>query len=202
MHIIIFLIFGLVFLATQTRADMLDPGSQAPLFTVTDTAGTVISLSSFPGKVVVLEWANTDCPAVRKEYEQGIMQRLQDKARRNGMVWLTIFTPTPGHSSFITREEAKQAMLDWKGTPTDVVIDPGNVLAKLYAVSTAPIIFVVNASGNIAYEGAVDEQTVAPHGGNFSHSYLDFALETLSKAPFAINNPSMSTAAGCPISHP
>jgi peroxiredoxin len=198
-RIIPLLMIGYSILAVSAWADMLDPGRPAPLFTATDIDGKIVGLSNFSGKVVVLEWANSACPAVRKKYELGIMQQLQEKAKRNGIIWLTIFTPKPGNPHPLSREEAKQAMADWKGTPTDVIIDPGNVLTALYSVWVTPTVFVINTSGNIAYEGAVDEQSAAPHQNNPAHRYLDAALETLSSASYSVNDPSMSNAAGCSV---
>ena len=40
-------------------------GEAAPGFTVNATNGSPVSLGSYQGKVVVLEWTNHDCPYVR-----------------------------------------------------------------------------------------------------------------------------------------
>lgn len=53
--------------------------TNAPDFTLTDTAGNDVSLSSFAGKYVVLEWTNHQCPYVKKHYGCNNMQDLQKK---------------------------------------------------------------------------------------------------------------------------
>src|SRR5207244_7552812 len=51
-------------------------GTAAPAFTSTATTGASVSLASYRGKVVVLEWTNHECPYVKKHYETGNMQSL------------------------------------------------------------------------------------------------------------------------------
>ena len=52
-------------------------GDKAPDFTLPATDGSSQTLSSFAGKVVVLEWFNAECPFVRKHYDSKNMQGLQ-----------------------------------------------------------------------------------------------------------------------------
>src|SRR5579871_5118846 len=46
-------------------------GAAAPDFTLTDLDGHPVTLSSFKGKTVVLEWFNPGCPFVRKAHTVG-----------------------------------------------------------------------------------------------------------------------------------
>ena len=73
-------------------------GEAAPGFTVNATNGSPVSLASYKGKVVVLEWTNHDCPYVRKHYDSSNMQGLQSEATGQGVVWLTVISSAPGHA--------------------------------------------------------------------------------------------------------
>src|SRR5262245_19444557 len=54
--------------ATSSVAEL---GKLAPDFTLTDTEGKQVKLSSFKGKIVVLEWFNPDCPFVKHAHGKG-----------------------------------------------------------------------------------------------------------------------------------
>src|SRR5258705_12238053 len=68
-------------------------GEAAPGFTVNATNGSPVSLASYKGKVVVLEWTNHECPYGRKHYEPGNMQGLQREATGQGVVWPPLTPP-------------------------------------------------------------------------------------------------------------
>ena len=65
-------------------------GQSAPDFTLKDEQGKEHRLSSYKGKVVVLEWTSPKCPFVRRHYDSGAMPKLaasldkkKQKQRRN-----------------------------------------------------------------------------------------------------------------------
>ena len=74
----------------------VEPGEEAPDFTLTDSKGISHKLSDFRGKFVVLEWLNHDCPFVRKHYGSGNMQKLQKDYTSKGVIWLSIISSAPG----------------------------------------------------------------------------------------------------------
>ena len=62
-------------------------GKPAPDFKLADANGKPVTLSSFRGKTVVLEWNNPGCPFVKKHYASGNMQRAQAAAAKDGVVF-------------------------------------------------------------------------------------------------------------------
>ena len=74
---------GVAFLCVASTADGQDgavtPGGVAPDFMLGDTHGENHALSDYRGEWVVLEWLNYGCPYVRKHYDSGNMQSLQEK---------------------------------------------------------------------------------------------------------------------------
>ncbi len=129
----------------------------APAFTAVDVDGKTRSLAEFRGKVVVLEWVNKGCPYVRKHYS-GNMQGLQQAARADGVVWLTVASSAPGKQGYFPDGAAAKTWMDAKGAkPTTMLLDPRGVVAMAYKAKTAPHMFVVDRDGQVVYEGAIDD---------------------------------------------
>lgn len=129
----------------------------APDFTAIDADGKPRSLSEFRGKTVVLEWVNEGCPYVKKHYS-GNMQGLQQAARADGVVWLTIASSAPGKQGYFPDGAAARTWADSKGAkPTAVLLDSDNKVATLYKAKTTPHMFVIDKTGAVVYEGAIDD---------------------------------------------
>ena len=62
----LFIVFFINFSSAAVITD-----SSAPNFELTNSFGGDVSLSSFKGSTVVLEWTNHDCPYVAKHYRSG-----------------------------------------------------------------------------------------------------------------------------------
>jgi hypothetical protein len=71
-------------------------GAAAPDFTLTDLDGHVVTLSSFKGKTVVVEWFNPGCPFVRKAHTVGSLKGSPARALAQGVVWLAVNSAAPG----------------------------------------------------------------------------------------------------------
>jgi len=138
--------------------DNLRPGSPAPDFTVTDTGGKPVALSSFRGKHVVLEWTNHDCPYVRKHYSTETMQKLQRDATSEGVVWLTVISSAPGQQGHVEALEADKLTADRKAAPTAVLLDTDGKVGRLYGATTTPHMYVIDKTGALTYMGAIDDK--------------------------------------------
>jgi len=129
----------------------------APDFTAVDADGKTRSLSEFRGKTVVLEWVNEGCPYVRKHYS-GNMQGLQQAARADGVVWLTIASSAPGKQGYFPDGAAAKSWMTAKGAkPTALLLDSDNKVAMAYKAKTTPHMFVIDKAGQVVYEGAIDD---------------------------------------------
>jgi peroxiredoxin len=133
------------------------PRRPAPAFTAKDIDGKTRSLSEFKGKTVVLEWVNEGCPYVKKHYS-GNMQGLQQAATADGVVWLTIASSAPGKQGYFADGAAAKTWMDAKGAkPTTLLLDSDGVVATAYKAKTTPHMFVIDRSGALVYEGAIDD---------------------------------------------
>jgi len=133
-------------------------GLSAPEFTLTDTAGAGHSLSQYKGKYVVIEWTNFGCPFVRKFYESGHMQTLQEKYTRRDVVWLTICSSAPGTFGYLAGAELTRAVAHAKLNATAFLIDSDGAVGRLYGAKATPQIFVIDPSGVTIYAGGIDSK--------------------------------------------
>lgn len=175
-------------------------GQPAPSFTTIDSNGSAVSLSSYKGKYVVLEWMNPGCPFTQKHYRSGNMQSLQQDARDKGVVWLTINTAAANSASARSASELNAWLGEMKSSPTALLIDSGAAVAKLYGAKTTPHMFVVNPDGVVIYAGAIDDKrSVALEDVKVAHNYVKAALdESLGGKPVATSS---TQPYGCPVKY-
>ncbi|MDX2157395.1 MAG: thioredoxin family protein [Hyphomicrobiaceae bacterium] len=166
--------------APAIARDTVQPGKPAPDFTATDSAGKPITLSALKGKTVVLEWTNHECPYVAKHYGTGTMQQLQKDATAKGIVWLTVISSAPGSQGYVQGLEADKLTTDRKAAPTAVLLDAAGKVGRLYGATTTPHMFVVDASGTIAYMGGIDDKpSTSPETIKGARPYVREALDAL-----------------------
>ena len=134
----------------------VEPGEEAPDFTLTDSKGISRKLSDFRGKFVVLEWLNHDCPFVKKHYGSGNMQKLQQEYTAKGVIWLSIISSAPGKQGHRTGPQADADTKDKKANPTAVLLDPAGEVGQKYEAKTTPHMFVLDKDGKVIYAGAID----------------------------------------------
>ncbi len=134
-------------------------GKAAPEFSAQDVHGKTIDLKDFQGKTVVLEWTNHQCPFVRKHYDSGNMQALQQEARADGVEWISIISSAPGRQGDVTDAEAIQIAKDKGASPSTIIRDPSGKIGHLYDAKTTPHMFVINDKGTLVYAGAIDDNS-------------------------------------------
>jgi len=153
-------------LAAPARAARV--GEKAPEFTATDSNG---------GKYKVLEWHNNGCPYVRKHYESGNMQKLQKEWTARGVVWLTVISSAPGKQGWVAPAEENAYVKRMNAAPTAVLLDPSGSLGHLYDAKTSPHMFIIDPSGTLIYNGAIDDRpTPDPASVAGAANYVSQAL--------------------------
>ena len=133
-------------------------GAPSPDFIATDASGKPIKLSQFKGKTVVLEWNNPGCPFVQKHYDSGNMQKTQAAAAKIGAVWLTVNSGAPGKQGHMSGAEANAFVKKHAATPAAYLLDAKGVVGRLYEAKTTPEIAIIDAKGNLVYQGAIDDK--------------------------------------------
>jgi thioredoxin-related protein len=189
------LVFFLIAVVHAAAAD-----SNAPEFTGTDSNGQTHKLSDYRGKFVVLEWTNNGCPYTQRHYNSSNMQSLQKEWTSKGVIWLTIISSAPGKQGFMTSSEENAYIAKVHATPTAAILDPNGTIARLYGAKTTPHMFVIDPSGKLIYEGAIDGNPTADSADtNFSKNYVSDALtQSMAGKPVSVSN---THAYGCSVKY-
>ncbi|HRT06057.1 MAG TPA: thioredoxin family protein [Kiritimatiellia bacterium] len=163
-------------------------GAPAPGFTLTDTKGAAHALADFAGKPVVLEWTNPDCPFVKKHYGAKNMQALQAKYVAQGVVWLSVCSSAPGKQGHYPADEWNRILAEQGSAATALLLDPDGQVGLAYGAKTTPHLFVVDAAGNLVYDGAIDDRpSTDPADIPGARSYVSEALDAvLAGAPVPV----------------
>jgi peroxiredoxin len=132
-------------------------GDAAPDFTGVDSKGKTHELSAYKGKYVVLEWHNQGCPYTKKHYVSGNMQSLQKEWTAKGVIWLTVISSAPGTQGYVTPAEENSYLSKMHAVPTAALLDPDGKIAHLYDAKTTPHMFIIDPSGKLIYQGAIDD---------------------------------------------
>ena len=142
---------------TQSFYGYVNNNELAPNFKLTDSYGQEISLNSFKGKKVILEWTNHGCPFVAKHYKTGNMQETQNFAIEEKAVWLTIISSAPGTQGYVTPEEANMLTSTREASPSHVLLDSNGTVGRMFEAKTTPHMYILDENGLMKYQGAIDD---------------------------------------------
>ncbi len=152
------LLTGLISAATAISVHAADPGADAPAFELKDLKGNAVSSEALKGKVVVLEWVNFGCPFVKKHYSGGNMQGLQKEAASKGVVWITVNSSAEGKGGYMETEKMAATVAKQESAATHFCMDTDGKVGKAYGAKVTPHMFIIDASGKVAYNGAIDDK--------------------------------------------
>jgi len=166
-----------VALAVAMPAFAIAPGTAAPDFTISDTSGKAVKLADYRGKFVVLEWTNPECPFVGKHYTSKNMQDLQKEWGSKDIVWLTINSTNSSHGEYKNPTEMASWMRAQGGAPKATLIDGTSATARAYDARTTPHMFVIDPTGKLVYNGAIDDKrSTNLADAKIAHNYVRAAL--------------------------
>lgn len=158
-------------------------GEPAPAFELKDTDGKAVKLSDYKGKIVVIDWVNPECPVCRGRYEAGSMQNLVKKYQGKDVVFLGINSGAAGKPGS-GAEANNKARKDWK-VEFPFLLDESGKVGHTYGAKTTPHCFVIDKTGTLVYNGAIDNGTPNKVGDvNYVEKAVDQVLkgETVSTA--------------------
>jgi peroxiredoxin len=183
--------------ASMARAAV---GAPAPDFTLSDLDGHAVTLSSFKGKTVVLEWFNPGCPFVRKSHTVGSLKDEPTKALAAGVVWLAVNSAAAGKEGSgadMNRKVAAEFAMKYP-----VLLDANGRVGHAYGATNTPNMYVIDPQGTLVYRGAIDNSPDAegqsPTDGKLVN-YVDAALDAL-KAHQPVKVPD-TKAYGCGVKY-
>jgi len=176
------------------------PGSAAPDFSISDTAGKPVKLEDFKGKFVVLEWTNPECPFVQKHYVSQNMQDLQKEWAAKDVVWLSINSTNQSSSEFKTPQQMSEWMKAKGAAQKATLIDATSTTGKAYSAKTTPQMFLIDPAGKILYNGAIDDKrSTNPADAKTAKNYVRAALtEATAGKPVTMAS---TTPYGCTVKY-
>jgi peroxiredoxin len=165
-------------LALTASAFAVQIGKPAPDFTGTDINGKTVKLSDYHGKIVVIESYNSDCPFCHNQYS-GATQALQKELTDKGVVWLLVNSVNPNNPSHRTAAQAQKEWADLKIAATAWIDDSSGTIGHLYDMKTTPHVFVVDQTGTLVYEGAMDDKPDPSHDPKTARNYVRESVDDL-----------------------
>ena len=183
-------LLALALTLTAIPAIAVAPGTPAPEFKGTDSNGTQHSLSEYRGKYVVLEWANKGCPYDQKHYLSGSMESLQKEWTAKGVIWLSVISSAPGEQGYVTGAQENEYIKSMHVASTAVLLDPTGSIARLYEAKTTPHMFVIDPTGKLIYERAIDNKPTTDQADlKGADNYVNDALNaSMSGKPVAVES--------------
>jgi peroxiredoxin len=171
-------------------------GEAAPAFTLKDANGKTHSLKDYQGKVVVLEWINPKCPFSDRHAREKTMSAL--KAKYGEVVWLGVNSTNSQHRDFL--KPADHLAYNAKnGINYPVLYDESGSVGHAYDAKTTPHMYIVDAQGKIAYNGAIDDDPSGAKAAAQRANYVDGGL----RAEKAGGNPDPASTKpyGCSVKY-
>lgn len=175
-------------------------GAPAPAFTATDTSGRQVSLASFKGRHVVLEWVNPGCPFVRKHYDAQNMQGTQKSAAAQGVVWLAVNSTSADHVDYLPPAKMAAWMKQQGAAADATLMDESGKIGRAYGARTTPHMYLIDPQGVLLYAGAIDNKPTAnPADIAGATNHVRQALdEALAGRPLSV---ATTRAYGCTIKY-
>ena len=149
--------------------------AKAPDFVLKNYDGKEVKLADLKGKIVVLEWFNYECPFVKYHYEKAsTMKDLAAKHKVKNVVWLAI-NSTSHQETEKNKEYAEKNKILFP-----ILDDRSGKIGKAYHATKTPHMIIIDAEGNIAYNGAIDNAPMGRIPDNEKMvNYVNKALEEL-----------------------
>lgn len=131
----------------------------APSFELIDTEGKTHKSSDYKDKIIVLEFINYACPFVKKHYDaSGNIPNLQKTYKDKGIVWLSVCSSAKGKQGSYPLSELKKIQAKNGASPSAYLLDEDGTVGKAYGAKVTPHIFIIDKSGNLAYQGGIDSK--------------------------------------------
>ena len=177
-------------------------GKKAPDFELVDLDGKKHKLSSYAGKIVVLEWYNPDCPYSGKEsgqsvHKRGTVKRTHDAVAKSDteVVYLLVNSTSNAPKDAVVKR-SKESQKQWK-LKSPILIDYGGEVGQMYGARTTPHMYVINGDGVLIYQGAY---TDSRRGGEEETNYVLGAVMSANKGESC--EPASTRPWGCGVKYP
>jgi hypothetical protein len=96
------------------------------------------------------------------------------------VVWLSVNSSAADREGYMTAAKAKDYVSQQKLASTHYIVDAEGKFGKLFGAKSTPHMFIIDAKGNMAYMGAIDDKPgFEPDSVKNAKSYVKAALDEL-----------------------
>jgi len=161
---------------TTTSTTVAAIGKPAPDFKLKDIDGKEVTLAGYKGKVVVLEWSNSECPVCGRHAKAKTAEKTMAGFKDKGVVWINV----DSNAGSETKIDGIKKFCKDNGLTAAWVLDPTGATGKAYGAKTTPHVFVIDQKGNLAYMGAMDDDEKGDKGDK-AKNYVKDAIDAVLK---------------------
>jgi peroxiredoxin len=126
-------------------------GEKAPTWVAKDIKGKEWKSADFAGKIVVLDWVNPDCPVCKGAHKDGRIAAMIKELKSLDAVFIGV-----NSTHYMDAAKNEQALKDY-GIEYPVLLDNEGTIGRAYGARTTPHLFVIDTTGVLRYQGAIDE---------------------------------------------
>jgi peroxiredoxin len=144
---------GLVMFGVVRQGSHFEQGTPAPDFNVMDIEkNQMLSLDSYKGKALLLNFFSTDCPSCKREIPD--VEELMEQGRKRGLEVLLVSADEP--------QRLKQYLKE-RNSPLTAAYDPGKA-HRAFGVDTIPYLVVIDPEGLVRadYVGHIKWTDIEP----------------------------------------
>jgi hypothetical protein len=87
------------------------------------------------------------------------MQSLQKKYTGRGVIWLSVNSSAPGRQGNFSNQEINERLAAKGSVATAYLLDPDGKVGRAYGAQTTPHMYIIDAAGNVRYQGAIDSNS-------------------------------------------
>jgi peroxiredoxin len=147
----------------------VDNGSKIDNFQLPDTAGTIYSLRSYSGKIVVLIFWSFKCPVSHLYADR--MNQFKDKYANKDVIVLGVDSAANETPTEI------RANIENMKIKTPILLDEDGALAQKVGATQTPSVMVIDGTMILRYRGALDNNRKTGEKGRIA--YAEDAVDAL-----------------------
>ena len=166
MFLVLLLGFGVGFLQADEKSQDAKKAAPAVSFELKDLDGKTYKSADYKDKIIVLEWTESGCPAVKSLYKEKKVQNLVTSYKDKGVQWFSVCS-TKNNSIEGLKKFAKQYGVEHK-----ILTDFDGKVGKKFGAKRTPHCFVIK-DGKVLYQGAFDNRR---SGENYVKKAVDEIL--------------------------
>lgn len=142
--------------STAATSQIGAPDFTLPVVGPNGLTGNTVSLSSFRGRVVLLEFMEPWCPHCQNM--EPVLENLYQQYGAHNVVFLTVAGPWQGATADDTATFIRDHNSGWV-----YVYDASGSVFKMYDITGTPTFFIIGKGGSVAadYSGEVPSDTIA-----------------------------------------